>query len=187
MKIYNHPSPNTWSDLLRRPMMSTQHLEQVVGEIIDAVKTKGDEALRALTLQFDKVALDNLAVEKEEIAIAIAQVAPNLKHAIQTAYQNISTFHQKQQTAIEVIETMPGVQCWRKSVAIEKVGLYVPGGTAPLFSTILMLGVPAKIAGCQEIILCTPPQKDGTIHPAMLFTAHLVGIHRIFKVGGAQA
>jgi histidinol dehydrogenase len=187
MKIYNNPPQNTWSELLSRPMMNTQHLERVVSEVIEAVKINGDEALRDFTLKFDQVALNDLEVNAKEIESAVAQVAPDLKKAIQTAHHNISTFHRKQTMAIEVIETMPGVQCWRKSVPIEKVGLYIPGGTAPLFSTILMLGVPAKIAGCQEIVLCTPPQKDGTIHPAILFTAHLVGINRIFKVGGAQA
>lgn len=187
MKIYNNPPQNTWSELLSRPMMSTQHLERVVSEVIEAVKTNGDKALRDFTLKFDQVALSDLEVKPEQIALALTQVAPDLKKAIQTAHHNISTFHSKQTSVVEVIETMPGIQCWRKSVPIEKVGLYIPGGTAPLFSTILMLGVPAKIAGCQEIVLCTPPQKDGTIHPAILFTADLVGVNRIFKVGGAQA
>ncbi len=187
MKIYNNPPQNTWSALLRRPTMSTQHLEGVVSEVIEAIKINGDEALKNFTLKFDQVVLNDLEVKAEEIALAVAQVAPDLKKAIQTAHHNIRTFHSKQATAIEVIETMPGVECWRKSVPIEKVGLYIPGGTAPLFSTILMLSVPAKIAGCQEIVLCTPPQKNGTIHPAILFTAHLVGVNRIFKVGGAQA
>lgn len=187
MKIYNNPPQNTWSELLSRPMMSTQHLERVVSEVIEAVKTGGDKALRDFTLKFDQVTLSDLEVKPKEIALAVAQVAPGLKKAIQTAHHNISAFHSKQTSAVEVIETMPGIQCWRKSVPIEKVGLYIPGGTAPLFSTILMLGVPAKIAGCQEIVLCTPPQKDGTIHPAILFTADLVGVNRIFKVGGAQA
>ncbi|MEM1326786.1 MAG: histidinol dehydrogenase [Bacteroidota bacterium] len=187
MKLYNYDSTKNWAEILKRPMMDTQRLETTVQAVLEEVKQHGDEALKAYTTRFDQVELKSLAVTFEEVATAIDKVDDDLKAAIQLAHQNIHTFHAAQQQSVEVVETMPGVRCWRKSVGIEKVGLYIPGGTAPLFSTILMLGVPAKLAGCREIILCTPPQKDGSIHPAILYTAHLVGITQIFKVGGAQA
>ncbi|MEM9887419.1 MAG: histidinol dehydrogenase [Bacteroidota bacterium] len=187
MKLYTYDPKQNWQELLKRPVMDTQELEGIVSEVLQKVKQKGDAALREYTARFDGVELDQLQAPQKEIDKAASSLETDLKQAIQTAKNNIQTFHEKQQAKVEVIETMPGIKCWRKSVGIEKVGLYIPGGTAPLFSTILMLGVPAKIAGCQEIVLCTPPQKDGTIHPAILYTADLVGITKIFKVGGAQA
>jgi histidinol dehydrogenase len=162
-------------------------IEQKVIPVLQDVKLHGDVALKKFTQLFDGVEPDTFTVTEEEIKDAENLVSDELKEAIKTAYTNIHTFHQKQMAAVEVIETMPGVQCWRKSVAIEKVGLYIPGGTAPLFSTVLMLAVPAQIAGCTETILCSPPDKQGKIHPAILYTANLCGVKKIFKAGGAQA
>lgn len=187
MQIIKHPKKSEWARLLQRPAIDSSSLEATVSNILREVKQTGDEALKRFATIFDKVSVDELAVTEEEIAAAVASISNELKDAINVAKKNIETFHRQQTTAIEKIETMPGVVCWRKSVAIEKIGLYIPSGTAPLFSTILMLGVPAKIAGCKEIILCTPPSKEGIIHPAILYTAHLVGISNIYKVGGAQA
>jgi histidinol dehydrogenase len=158
-----------------------------VRNILNRVKKSGDQAIRDLTLQFDKVSIGELEVTKEEMKEARENIHPSLKQAIQTAADNITKFHSEQKRDTRVVETMPGVKCWRKAVPITKVGIYIPGGTAPLFSTVLMLGVPASLAGCSEIILCTPPSRDGKIHPAILFAAETVGITRIFKVGGAQA
>lgn len=187
MKIYNNPNSQTWSSILARPTMDTQSLNSTVSDILQKVKKEGDVALQFFNKKFDQVELENIEVTEEEIAEAKNQLDPKLKKAIQTAYQNITKFHAAQKTETLEVETMPGVKCWQKSVAIEKVGLYIPGGTAPLFSTILMLGIPAKVAGCNEIVMCSPPQKDGKINAAMLYTAQLVGIQSIFKVGGAQA
>lgn len=187
MQIIKHPKKSEWSRLLKRPAMDSTSLEASVANILHEVKASGDEALKRFATIFDKVSVTELQVTKEEIAAAEALLSKELKDAIALAKQNIETFHRKQVTAVEKIETMPGVLCWRKTVAIEKVGLYIPGGTAPLFSTILMLSVPAKIAGCKEIVLCTPPSKDGKINAAILYTAQLAGITKIFKAGGAQA
>jgi histidinol dehydrogenase len=187
MKTYIQPNENEWSSLAQRPAINAQELTDTVNDIIETVQANGDVALLDFASQFDGVQLDNLTVSAREMEDGIAAVSQELKDAIQLAYGNISTFHKAQQTEEVVIETTPGVKCWRKSVAIEKVGLYIPGGSAPLFSTILMLGIPAKLAGCSEIILCTPPNKQGKIHPAILYTADLIGITQIFKVGGAQA
>lgn len=187
MKNYNNPPAAQWPRILARPTMDTRQLEGTVSDILTEVKNKGDEAIRRYTARFDQVELPDFEVTPLEIEAATAQLDDQLKAAIQTAHQNIQYFHAKQLQTPEIIETMPGVSCWRKSVAIEKVGLYIPGGTAPLFSTVLMLGVPAKLAGCREIILCTPPGKDGKVHPAILYTADLIGITRIFKAGGVQA
>lgn len=187
MQIIKHPKKSEWSKLLKRPAIEAVSLEASVINILHEVKASGDEALKRFATIFDKVSVTELQVTNEEIAAAEAKLSNELKEAIALAKQNIETFHRKQVSAVEKIETMPGVLCWRKTVAIEKVGLYIPGGTAPLFSTILMLSVPAKIAGCKEIILCTPPAKDGTINAAILYTAKLSGITKIFKVGGAQA
>lgn len=187
MKIFTAPQPADWKTILERPTMDVTQLEAIIQDVIEQVKVNGDDALRTYTEKFDGVQLTSLQVIPEEIAKAVAIVPDTLKTAIQTAYQNIKTFHESQRLHIEIVETMPGVNCWRKNVAIEKVGLYIPGGTAPLFSTILMLGIPAQIAGCKEIIMCTPPQKDGSLNPAVLYTADLIGIKKIFKVGGAQA
>lgn len=187
MKVYKDTNPKEWANILQRPAMNVAQLETKVSAILKAVEQKGDAALKEFTTRFDGVELENLRVSEAEIAVANRLMEEPLKRAIQTAKANIERFHQQQELATEVVETMPGVRCWRKSVPIERVGLYIPGGTAPLFSTILMLGVPATIAGCREIVLCTPPSKDGSIHPAILYTASLVGCTKIFKVGGAQA
>lgn len=187
LKKITYPEPATWPELVKRPVQQFETLEKQIKIIFDQVQQSGDAALRELTARFDNVHLTDLAVSAAEQQAAITQVSPELQAAIRQAYTNIETFHEAQREEINPIETMPGIRCWRKSVAIEKVGLYIPGGTAPLFSTLLMLGIPAKLAGCQEIVLCTPPRKDGTIHPAILFTASLLGISTIRKVGGSQA
>ncbi|WP_353480757.1 histidinol dehydrogenase [Haliscomenobacter sp.] len=173
--------------LLARPALAAANLEATVSQILQEIRQRGDAAVQEYTLRFDKVAVDHLEVSATELAEAEASLDPALKTAIQTAKANIETFHAAQQSHPEVIETMPGVFCWRKNVGIDKVGLYIPGGTAPLFSTVLMLGVPAKLAGCKEIVLCSPPGADGKIHPAILFAAKTVGVTRIFKAGGVQA
>lgn len=184
MNIIAFPSRTEWPALLARPVQRSEEIEQVVAPILEQVRRDGDAALRTLSLKFDKIDLTEpgFVLEETELANAQTQLTDELKTAIRQAYQNIRTFHEAQRQPIEKIETMPGVTCWRKSVGIEKVGLYIPGGTAPLFSTVLMLGVPAQLAGCKEVILCTPSN-----HPAILFAAHLVGIRRVFRVGGAQA
>jgi histidinol dehydrogenase len=167
--------------------MDSSQLYKPVRAILDEVKAQGDQALFDFTERFDKVKLDQLAVSQAEIDEAVKLVPEALQQAIQQAKANISAFHQSQREPIQRIESMPGVVCWRKSIPISKVGLYIPGGSAPLFSTLLMLGVPAVLAGCQEIVLCTPPQKDGSVHPAILYTAQLMGLTSIYKLGGAQA
>ncbi|MEM1319535.1 MAG: histidinol dehydrogenase [Bacteroidota bacterium] len=187
MQIYNQPPPSQWPALLKRPLINAPDLEATVGQLLQDVAQRGDTALRELTLRFDKVQLDALAVSSEEITEGARQVEPELQAAIQLAHDNIARFHEAQRQESIRIQTMPGVACWQKSVAIEKVGLYIPGGTAPLFSTVLMVGVPARIAGCQELVLCTPPQADGSINPVILYTAQLLGIDKIYKLGGAQA
>lgn len=187
MKIVQYPSREKWNELLKRPSVDNGHLQETVRSVLNEVKQDGDAAVRRFSLQFDGVVLDDLRVAEKEISESVAQLPAGLKAAIRQAAANIRAFHNKQVAATEIIETMPGVQCWRKSVGIEKVGLYIPGGTAPLFSTILMLGIPATIAGCKEIVLCSPPGKDGKLHPAILFAAQLVGITTIFKIGGVQA
>lgn len=187
MKVYTYPDPKQWPGILRRPTLDTSRLETTVNEILEDVRQRGDLAVLEYTKKFDQVTLDQLRVPQSEIDAAADQLDASLKEAIQTAQLNIERFHRRQHESPEVIETMPGVKCWRKSVAIERVGLYVPGGTAPLFSTVLMLGVPAKIAGCKEIVLCSPPRRDGSLHPAILYTAQQIGITRIFKMGGVQA
>src|SRR5699024_8846907 len=187
MNTYINPKKESWKELIKRPVINQKELGGIVSSIIQKVKTDGDLALKDFTLQFDKVALEHLQVAQSEIEEAKVLVSQELIAAIQSAYDNIYTFHESQQITEQVVVTMEGVKCWRKSVAIEKVGLYIPGGSAPLFSTILMLGIPAKIAKCKEVILCTPPDKEGKINPAILYTANLVGISKIYKVGGAQA
>ena len=187
MKRINYPSISEWEELLKRPAISMKSLENTVSAVLADVKQNGDEALRKYTLQFDKVELANIQVSEMEIAEAESVLSNELKAAIALAKSNIEKFHNAQKEQPQVIETRKGVKCWRKSVGIEKVGLYIPGGTAPLFSTILMLGVPAKIAGCREIVLTSPPSVNGKLHPAILYTAALVGITKIFKVGGVQA
>ncbi len=187
MKIAKHPDNQQLRRLLQRPAIDQQDLDATVSDILRSVKNSGDEALRGFTARFDGVTLDRLEVTAAELAAADRLLPDELKSAIRLAAKNIETFHAAQREHFAPIETMPGVVCWRKSVAIERVGLYVPGGTAPLFSTLLMLGIPAQVAGCQEVVLCTPPAKDATVHPAILFAAQVAGISNIFKVGGAQA
>ena len=187
MKIIRYPEKKDWINLLKRPQMDSHSLETTVRSVLEDVKKSGDRALRKYALQFDSVTLDNLVVTENEFSEAEEACKAELKLAIQGAKNNIEKFHIAQKEAPKKIETTPGVICWRESVAIEKVGLYIPGGTAPLFSTVLMLGIPAKIAGCKEIILCTPPDKKGKINPSILFTAKLIGITKVIKAGGAQA
>lgn len=187
MNVYTNPAKETWSELTVRPSMDLDFLESTVTNILNRVKKSGDAALKELTLQLDKVEITQLAVSTHEIENAVTTLSPALKEAIVIAQRNIEKFHAPQVREFTKIETMPGVTCWRKSVPIERVGIYIPGGTAPLFSTVLMLGTPARLAGCKEIVLCTPPDSAGNIHPAILFAAQLVGITKIFKVGGAQA
>ena len=187
MNLITNPDKSQWAELLKRPVMNTENLFDTVRAIIDRVKTEGDRAVLEYEEKFDKVALTALAVTEAEQAEAEALVGEELKKAIRLAKRNIETFHAAQRFESKRVETQPGVTCWQKAVAIEKVGLYIPGGTAPLFSTVLMLAVPARIAGCKEIVLCTPPGKDGKVHPAVLFAAKVAGINRIFKAGGVQA
>lgn len=187
MKTIKYPDRKTWSDLLKRPAIDNSALEATVSAILQDVKQNGDVVIKKYTEQFDKVSVSILEVSKEEFALANRSVSKELKAAIKQATANIKKFHSAQQEKSKVIETVKGVKCWRRSVGIEKVGLYIPGGSAPLFSTILMLGIPAKLAGCREIILCTPPDARGKVNPAILFTAQLVGIKKVFKIGGVQA
>ena len=187
MRQYNYPSPDQWEELIKRPVTDNSALEKPVRRILRKVKENGDRAVRKFTNEFDGVKLKKLQVTEKEIKTAAALLPDELKAAIRLAKENIERFHQSQREAITVTETMPGIRCWRQSLPIEKTGLYIPGGTAPLFSTVLMLAVPASLAGCKEIILCTPPGKDGSVHPAILFTAALCGITQVFKAGGVQA
>lgn len=183
----NYPDKTQWSSLIKRPELNQENLTDTVKSILHEVKIKGDKALFELTQKLDGVKSDQLTVSVAEKIEAENLISSALKNAINMAYDNIYKFHENQQLNEKIVETTSGVTCWRKSTAIEKVGFYIPGGSAPLFSTILMLGIPAKIAGCKEIILCTPPDKNNKINSAILFTAGLVGITSIFKVGGAQA
>ena len=194
MQTFIQPGRSEWKKLLARPVIDAAALEQKVKTILNEVKTGGDASVKFFTKQFDGIALDELLVTEAEINAAEKELPIELKQAIQQAATNIQAFHEKQAGVVEIIETMPGVQCWRKSVGIEKVGLYIPGGTAPLFSTLLMLAIPAKIAGCKEIVLCTPPAPlsagrgaGGEVNPAILFAAKTVGVTKIFKAGGVQA
>ena len=187
MQVFEEPLKQDWEALLQRPNFDAAELLPKVQSILDAVSSEGDAALLRLSETFDQVQLKTIAIDPAMIQAAEALVAPALKTAIQSAKVNIEIFHQAQIKKEEKIETMPGVWCWRKAVGIEKVGIYIPGGTAPLFSTVLMLGIPAKLAGCKEVILCTPPRKDGTVDPAILYAAGLVGIEQIYTIGGAQA
>jgi histidinol dehydrogenase len=182
-----YPDKSTWAELLKRPILDGFSLEETVNSILVDVRKNGDKAIRLYTKQFDKVDIEKTEVDSSEFIQAENNISEELKSAIQLAKSNIEKFHNSQKEEKKVIETTAGVNCWRKSIAIQKVGLYIPGGSAPLFSTILMLGVPAKIAGCSEIILCTPPDKNGKINDAILYTAKLVGITKVFKVGGVQA
>ncbi len=187
MKTFIQPNRKDWETLLERPQLEQKSLESLILDIFEKVKENGDQALIDFAEKFDNSKLDSILVQAEEIEKASKTLDSNLKEAIQMAKNNIEKFHKNQELKEETIETQEGVQCWRKALPIEKVGLYIPGGSAPLFSTILMLGVPAKIAGCEEIVLCTPPGNNGEINPAILYTAQLVGCTKIMKVGGAQA
>ena len=185
-KIYN-PTPNTWASILERPTKTVNDIEQTVKEIFAAVQKDGDVAIAKYTTQFDGVYFENSEVTTAEIKAAVAALPNDLKEAIALAKANVEKFHQVQKTAPVSVETATGVQCWQEKRPIQKVGLYIPGGTAPLFSTVLMLAVPAKIAGCNEIVLCSPPDKNGNINPAILYAANLCGVTKIIKVGGIQA
>jgi len=187
MQVYKYPPREQWAELLARPVFDSTQLFETVQLVLDDVKKNGDKAVRTYTAKFDKVTLELFEVTKEEMAEAETLVSRQLKQAIEMARRNIWKFHVEQQQDLPEIQTSPGVLCWQKAVAIEKVGLYVPGGTAPLFSTVLMLGIPASIAECKEIILCTPPNAEGKVHPAVLYAAKIAGVHRIFKIGGTQA
>lgn len=187
MYLINNPDRSQWAELLKRPTLNTENLFDTVRGIINRVRAEGDVAVLALEEQFDKVKLSSLAVSAEEWQEAESLLTDELKAAIRLAKQNIETFHAAQRFEGKKVETQPGVTCWQKAVAIEKVGLYIPGGTAPLFSTVLMLAIPAKIAGCREIVLCTPPGRNGKVHPAVLFAAQVAGVDKVFKAGGVQA
>jgi histidinol dehydrogenase len=195
MKVIINPGKKEWKAIISRPVMDVLSLQDKVRTVLQDVKMNSDAAVKKYTLQFDGITIDKLAVSEEQINAASQSLLPSLKKAIETAANNIRSFHEKQIEQPRIIETMPGVKCWRRSVAIERIGLYIPGGTAPLFSTVLMLGIPANIAGCKEIILCTPPSsslfssqaRDEGVHPAILFAAQLAGIKKIFTVGGVQA
>jgi len=187
MKTIYYPEKNNWDTLCIRPEIDKTNLEEAVKEIINRVKSEKDKAIYYFSEKFDGISRGSLKVSQDEIRQSIVQVPDDLKNAINIAKANIENFHSSQLIREPVIETIKGVKCWRKSVPIQKVGLYIPGGSAPLFSTVLMLGIPAKLAGCDEIILCTPSGKDGKVNPLILYTAHLTGITEIYRIGGAQA
>lgn len=187
MQIIKYPQRDQWSQILARPVFDTSSLHTIVSNILADIRENGDKAVLEYEEKFDKVILSSLSVTPEEINNSDSKVPEELKSAIQTAAENIEKFHAAQKLESRKIETSKGVICWQKSVGIEKVGLYIPGGTAPLFSTVLMLAIPAKIAGCKEIILCSPPDKEGNINPAILFAAKTAGVNKIFKAGGVQA
>jgi histidinol dehydrogenase len=187
MNVYLNPSTEQWKELTRRPQLELDFLDSAVRNILNRVKKSGDSALRELTFQFDKVTVERFETTQDERQSATDWLDDKIKKAIQVAAKNIENFHAAQRRHETPIETMPGVTCWRKSVPINRVGIYIPGGSAPLFSTVLMLGIPARLAGCKEIVLCTPPDRSGKINPAILYAATLVGVTRIFRIGGAQA
>lgn len=187
MNVIRYPQKEEWDELLKRPVMNVDTLRETVCRVLDDVKTGGDRAVMAYEKQFDHVELECLAVTEEEMDEAERLVSPELKDALRLAHENIGKFHASQRFETTKVEVRPGVTCWQKAVPIERVGLYIPGGTAPLFSTVLMLATPAKIAGCREIVLCTPPGRDGKVHPAILCAARVAGVNRIFKAGGVQA
>ncbi|MFZ4582847.1 MAG: histidinol dehydrogenase [Paludibacter sp.] len=187
MQVYKYPPREQWAELLARPVFDSSELFGIVEKVLSEVQKNGDKAVRSYTAKFDKVTLETFEVTSDEMAEAENLVSKQLKQAIEMARRNIWKFHVEQQHDLPEIQTSPGVLCWQKAVAIEKVGLYVPGGTAPLFSTVLMLGIPASIAECKEIVLCTPPNAEGKVHPAVLYAAKIAGVHRIFKIGGTQA
>lgn len=187
MKLFNLPQKSEWTEIVKRPVFDHSHLENIIQPVMDDIQKEGDAALIKYTQKFDGVKLTELLVSTAEFDASENQVSDELKAAIDVAIKNIVTFHQAQKETPQMVETMPGVHCWRESRPIEKVGLYIPGGTAPLFSTILMLAIPAQLAGCQEIVLCTPPNKEGNVHPAILYAAKTVGVTKLVKAGGSQA
>ncbi len=187
MKVIKYPAKEEWSEIVKRPHLDVSQLNATVQGVLDDVKNHGDEAVKRYEEKFDHAHLDSLAVTEAEIEEAEQLVSQELKDALHLAHHNIAAFHQSQKFEGKKVETCAGVTCWQKSVAIEKVGLYIPGGTAPLFSTVLMLATPAKIAGCKEIVLCTPPNKEGKVNPAILMAAKIAGVSKIFKAGGVQA
>ena len=187
MKIYKNPSKDRWAEIIARPRLDLTKLNDTVATVLADVKARGDEALKEYELKFDKAELKSLAVTEAEMDEAEKLVSNELRDAIILAHHNIKVFHISQRFVGQKVKTQEGVVCWQKSVAIEKVGLYIPGGTAPLFSTVLMLATPAKIAGCKEIVLCTPPNKEGKVNPAILVAARIAGVSKIFKAGGVQA
>ena len=187
MKIYKYPSREEWKELTERPHLDVSQLNNTVADVLKNIRENGDKAVKEYEEKFDHASLETLAVTAEEIESALNEVPAELLDSLRLAHKNIETFHKAQQFVGEKVETAPGVTCWQKSVPIERVGLYIPGGTAPLFSTVLMLATPAKIAGCKEIVLCSPPTHNSTIHPAILAAAHIAGVNKIYKVGGVQA
>ncbi len=187
MNVITYPKREDWDEMLKRPVMNVDTLRETVARVLADVKARGDQAVKEYEKQFDHVELDSLAVTEDEMYEAEWQVSPELKEALALAHENIRKFHASQRFEAEKVEVCSGVTCWQKAVPIEKVGLYIPGGTAPLFSTVLMLATPAKIAGCREIVLCTPPNREGKVHPAILCAARVAGVSRIFKAGGVQA
>jgi histidinol dehydrogenase len=187
MKRLSSPQQSTWNELCKRPTLELEFLQSSVRNILNRVRQSGDQALKEFALRFDRAKLDSIQVTRDEIAKSVSTLDGSLRAAIDTAAENIRKFHGAQVRDFQPIETMPGVTCWRKSIPVERVGIYVPGGTAPLFSTVLMLAIPASIAGCKQVILCTPPNSDGHVAPAILYSAQLAGVSAIFKVGGAQA
>ena len=187
MKIYRFPKQEQWSEIVERPRLELMKLNETVSRVLSDIKHRGDEAVREYELQFDKAALHDLAVTEQEMEEAEGLVSNALRDAIILAHHNIKVFHVSQRFVGQKVKTQEGVICWQKSVAIERVGLYIPGGTAPLFSTVLMLATPAKIAGCQEIVLCTPPDRQGKVNPAILVAARIAGVSKIYKIGGVQA
>ena len=187
MKTLIYPSRECWNSIVERPHLDVSELNAIVNGVLSDIRTNGDKAVKAYEEKFDKVTLDSLQVSEEEMNEAEALVSSELKNTLRQAHQNILRFHESQRFESTKVETCEGVTCWQKSIAIEKVGLYIPGGTAPLFSTVLMLATPAKIAGCREIVLCTPPNREGKVHPAILMAARIAGVSKIFKAGGVQA
>ena len=187
MNIIKYPAKSEWKAIVERPHMDLSKLNETVSSVLKDIKDNGDEAVKRYEEKFDHVQLSSLAVTPEEIEEAMFLISPELKASLEQAHHNIAVFHEAQKFEGKKIETCKGVTCWQKSIPIEKVGLYIPGGTAPLFSTVLMLATPAKIAGCQEIVLCTPPNREGKVNPAILAAAKIAGVSKIFKAGGVQA
>lgn len=187
MKTYNNPTPEQWNEIVSRPTFDNSKLRDLVSSLLNDIKVGGDKVLKELEEKFDHCTLESLEVSPMEFDEALVNIPADLASAIDRAYQNIADFHESQHRVYEKVETQPGVTCWQKAIAIDKVGLYIPGGTAPLFSTVLMLAIPAKIAGCKEIVLCTPPNKEGKVNAAILFAAWKSGVTKVYKVGGVQA